>query len=54
MVTKGDIALLSNFFFCRHVFKKLSAAEAAESNDKRERVKGARNPGKHTIGELTI
>ena len=39
MVTKGEIARLSNFFFCRHVFKKPSAAEASESVYVWERVK---------------
>ena len=29
---------LSNFFFCRHVFKKLSAAEASQRVYMRERV----------------
>ena len=31
--------ILGNFFFCRHVFKKLSAEEASESVYIRERVK---------------
>ena len=31
--------VLSNFFFCRHVFKKTSAAEASESVYMRETVK---------------
>ena len=31
MVIKGEMVLvLSNFFFCRHVFKKPSSAEASE------------------------
>ena len=30
---------MRNFFFCRHVFKKLSAAESSESIYMRERVK---------------
>ena len=30
--------VLSNFFFCRNVFKKLSAAEASESVYMREKV----------------
>ena len=33
------LLVLSNFFFCHYVFKKLSAAEAAESVCMRERVK---------------
>ena len=28
---KEKILVLSNFFFCRHIFKRLSAAEASES-----------------------
>ena len=35
---KEKLLVLSNFFFSRHVFKKLSAAEASESNYMRERV----------------
>ena len=31
--------VLNNFFFCHHVFKKLSAPEASESVYMRERVK---------------
>ena len=38
-MAKGEIARLSNFFFCHFVFKKLSAAEASESVYMRERVK---------------
>ena len=36
---KEKLLDLSNFFFFRHVFKKLSAAEASESIYMRERVK---------------
>ena len=36
-VAKREI-VLSNFFFCRYVFKKPSAAEASESIYMRERV----------------
>ena len=32
------LLVLSNFFFCHNVFKKLSAAEASESVYMRERV----------------
>ena len=38
IVAKGEIAGLSNFFFCHYVFKKPSAAEASESVYMRERV----------------
>ena len=33
------LLVLSNFFFCHYVFKKLSTAEASESIYMRERVK---------------
>ena len=36
---KEKLLVLSNFFFCRQVFKKPSAAEASESIYIRERVK---------------
>ena len=39
IVSKGEIACFDNFFFCRYVFKKLSAAEASESVYMRERAK---------------
>ena len=42
IVSNGEIARLSNFFFCHYVFKKVSAAEASESIYMRERVKGSR------------
>ena len=32
------LLVLSNFIFCHYVFKKLSAAEASESDYVRERV----------------
>ena len=35
---KVELLVLSNFFLCRHVFKRLSAAEASESVYMRERV----------------
>ena len=39
MVTKGEISLvLSSFFFCQHVFKKPSTAEASESVFIRESI----------------
>ena len=38
IVAKGEIARMSNFFFCHYVFKKPSAAEASESVYIRERV----------------
>ena len=39
---KEKLLVLSNFFFCRHVFKKPPAAEASESVYMRERVKGGK------------
>ena len=39
MWQKEKLHVLSNFFFCRYVFKKLSAAEASESIYMRGRVK---------------
>ena len=36
---KEKLLVLSNFFFCHYVFKKLSAAEVSESVYMRERVK---------------
>ena len=36
---KEKLLVLSNFFFCHHVFKKLSAAEASESVFMREGLK---------------
>ena len=36
-MAKGEI-VLSNFFFCHYVFKKLSAADASESIYMRERL----------------
>ena len=39
MWQKEKLLVLSNFFFCHYVFKKLSAAEASESVYTRERVK---------------
>ena len=36
---KEKLLVLSNFFFCHFVFKKLSAAEASESVYMRERIK---------------
>ena len=39
MCQKEKLLVLSNFFFCHYVFKKLSAAEASESVYMRERVK---------------
>ena len=38
-MAKGEIAGLSNIFFCHYVFEKLSAAEASESVYMRVRVK---------------
>ena len=44
IVAKGEIArfeqflVLSNFFFCHYVFKKVSAAETSESVYMREKV----------------
>ena len=35
---KEKLLVVSNFFFCHYVFKKLSATEAAESVYMRERV----------------
>ena len=43
MWQKEKLLVLSNFFFCHYVFKKLSAAEASESVYMRERVKRDRN-----------
>ena len=39
IVSKGEILVLSNFFFCYYVFKKTSAADASESVFMREMVK---------------
>ena len=39
MWQKEKMLVLSNFFFCHYVFKKLSAAEASESVYIREWVK---------------
>ena len=36
---RRNCSVLSNFFFCHYVFKKLSAAEASESIYMREWVK---------------
>ena len=36
---KEKLLVLSNFFFCRHVFKNPSAAESSESVYLRESVK---------------
>ena len=38
IVAKGELLVLSNFFFCHYVFKKPSAAEASESVYMTERV----------------
>ena len=38
IVEKGELLVLSNFFFCHYVFKKLFAAEASESVYMRGRV----------------
>ena len=38
MWQKKKLLVLSNFFFCHYVFKKLSAAEASESVNMRERA----------------
>ena len=38
MLIKGEIAGLSNFFFCHYVFRKTSAAKASRSVYMRERV----------------
>ena len=38
---KEKLLVLSNFFFCYNVFKKMSAAEASESIYMKERVKTA-------------
>ena len=35
---KEKLLVLSNFFFCHYVFKKLSAAKTSESIYMRERV----------------
>ena len=49
---KEKLLVLSNFFFCHYVFKKLSAAEASESIYMRERV----NPLPHTnnLQQMTL
>ena len=43
---KEKLLVLSNFIFCRHVFKRLSAAEASESVFMRERFKYLKHYGK--------
>ena len=40
---------MSNFFFCYHVLKKLSAVEASESIYMRERVKEVSTSNKNKI-----
>ena len=39
IVAKVEIAQNEQFYFCQHVFKNVSAAEASESVYMRERVK---------------
>ena len=39
IVDKGQLLVLSNFFFCHYVFKQPSAAAESESIYMRERVK---------------
>ena len=39
IVSKGELLVLSNFFFCHYVFKKPSAAEASESSTDRKEKK---------------
>ena len=52
MWQKEKLLVLSNFFFCHYVFKKLSAAEVSESIYMRERVNAHRQyvPGLKLYG----
>ena len=48
MVKKEKLLKTNNFFFCPHVFKKLSAGEVSESVYMRERLILVFHSGKHS------